>query len=159
DLAGNHGNLALVLRDLGRRPEAESAVRKALAIQEPLAEEFPGFPEYRRELALSHNNLGSLLRELGRLPEAEAAHRRALALREPRAEESPAVTGYRVDLGDSYINFGNLVSDGGDPRASLEWFARAARTLEGVLAQVSRDAAARLSLRNTHWSRALALQK
>ena len=51
DLALSHNNLGVLLAGLGKRPEAEEQYRKALAIQEKLAAEFPAVPEYRKHLA------------------------------------------------------------------------------------------------------------
>ena len=47
----SHNNLGNLLADLGKRPEAEQQYRKALAIQEKLAADFPAVPEYRQDLA------------------------------------------------------------------------------------------------------------
>ena len=105
DLALGLDNLGTRLRDnlftknLGERPEAEAAFRRALAIEEKLAADFPAVPGYRFELANSHNGLGNLLMELRRLPEAEAAFRRALAIDQELAADFPAMPAYRARVG------------------------------------------------------------
>ena len=60
-LAQSHNGLGDLLAGLGKRPEAEEQFRKALAIQEKLAAEFPAGPDYRKDLADCYNNLGNLL--------------------------------------------------------------------------------------------------
>jgi tetratricopeptide (TPR) repeat protein len=111
DLASNHNDAGLVLRDLGMRSEAEMAFRRALAIQEKLTADFPTVPQYRRDLATNHNNVGLVLRDLGKGPEAETAYRRALAIYEKLAADLPAVPTYRLDLARSHYNLGNLLRD------------------------------------------------
>ena len=53
DLAMSHNNLACLLPELGKQPEAEKQHRKALAIQEKLVAEFPAVPAYREDLAMN----------------------------------------------------------------------------------------------------------
>ncbi len=62
-----HHNQGIVLRALGRLPEAEAAQRRALDLQPDHAE--------------ACNHLGGLLQAQGRAAEAEAAYRRAIGLR------------------------------------------------------------------------------
>jgi tetratricopeptide (TPR) repeat protein len=159
DLATSHNNLGVLLADLGKQGEAEAAYGAGLKIQEQMAAEFPSVPEYRKDLARSHNNLGALLNDLGKRREAEAAYRAALNIREQLAADFPGVAVYVVELGNSYKNFGNLVREKGEPQAALDWFARAIGALEPVLQKEPRLVSARQTLRNAHWSRALALDK
>ena len=159
DLARSHNNLGILLNNLGKRPEAEEQYRKALAIQEKLAAEFPAVPDYRKDLAPSHNNLGILLAGLGKRPEAEEQYRKALAIQEKLVAEFPAVPQYRVDLGGGCCNFGILVRDSGQPGESLEWFEKAIRTLTAVYEQDRRLVAAREFLRNSHRDRAMAYDR
>jgi predicted O-linked N-acetylglucosamine transferase (SPINDLY family) len=60
------GNLAIVLRAMGRLAEAEAACRRAIALD-------PGFVD-------AHKILGSTLQDLGQSDDAETAFRRAIAL-------------------------------------------------------------------------------
>jgi tetratricopeptide (TPR) repeat protein len=57
ELARSHNNLGALLRDTGKRDEAEEQYRSSLAIREKLVAEFPTVPDYRSDLASSHNNL------------------------------------------------------------------------------------------------------
>lgn len=81
DYADAHNNLGVVLKELNRLPEAESAYLCALAIS----------PEH----ADAHNNLGVLLDDLNRFSEAEAAYQRALAI--------------RPDFADAHYNLGRVL--------------------------------------------------
>ena len=84
---------------LGRSQDSENAYRRAVALGQQLAADFPTRPEFRQELAMSHNNLGVLLKATGRLTEAEAAYAEALAdlqatrRRLPRPARVPAGPG------------------------------------------------------------------
>jgi tetratricopeptide (TPR) repeat protein len=152
----SHNPLGVLLADLGRRPEAEAQYRRALALQEKLAAQFPAVPQYRDDLAGSHDNLGLLLAGLGKRPEAEEQYRRALALKEKLAAEFPAVPRYQVALGGAYCNFGNLIRNGGQPGKSPEWFTKAIRILTAVYDQDRQLMVAKRFLRNSHENRAYA---
>ena len=64
-LARSHNSLGLLLTHLGKRPEAEEQYRKALAIREKLAAEFPAVPQYQVDLGGSYCNLGRLVSNSG----------------------------------------------------------------------------------------------
>jgi tetratricopeptide (TPR) repeat protein len=119
ELARSHNNLGNLLRDLGKRAEAETAYRHAAVIQEKLAADFPAVPQYRLELAGSHNNVGILLADLGKRSEAEVAYRRALAIQEKLSADFPAVPQYRLELAKSHNCLGDLLGDLGK-RAEAE---------------------------------------
>jgi eukaryotic-like serine/threonine-protein kinase len=93
---------------LGRSPASENAYRRAVALFQRLAADFPTRPEFRQELALSHNYLASVLRTAGRLKEAEAAYGEALAILKQLATEFPAQQEYRQTLAGVQNNLGNL---------------------------------------------------
>ena len=80
--------------------EAEAEYRKALAIQQKLADDNPAVTEFRSGLAHSHNNLGILLCETGKPAEAEAEYRKALAIYRKLADDNPAVTDFRSRPGE-----------------------------------------------------------
>ena len=69
---------------MGRVKDAEAAYVDALAVQRPLAANFPTRPDYLTDLGRTHHSLGVLLLEAGRLTEAGKHHRRALP-----ADDSP----------------------------------------------------------------------
>ena len=61
----SHNNLGILLSSTGKPSEAEAEYRKALAIQQKLADDNPAVTEFRSRLALSHNNLGCAAVEYG----------------------------------------------------------------------------------------------
>src|SRR5262249_23199781 len=144
---------------VGKRPEAEGQYRKALAIQEKLADDFPDVPEYRRHLSNCHNNLGNLLGLLGKRPEAKEQLGKALAIRQELDDEFPDVPAYQIVLGGSFCNFGHLVGASGRPSESLVWFEKAIRTLKAAYEQDRRLADAQQFLRNSHLGRAIAYER
>jgi tetratricopeptide (TPR) repeat protein len=159
DLAVTHNNLGALLRNQGKRAEAEAEYRGALALYERLAADFPAVPVHRGRLALIHNNLGNMLSDRGKGTEAEAEYRKALALQEKLATDFPAVPAYTVDLAGSYLSLGKFVRDRGEPAAALNWYAKAIATVGPVHGADPRFVPARQVLRNSHWGRALALDR
>jgi WD40 repeat protein/serine/threonine protein kinase/Tfp pilus assembly protein PilF len=73
-----HHNLAVLLVDLKRFPEAEAAFRQASTLYESLVAGAPAALEYRREAAETLIELGSFLGKVGRHQEAQKAFRAAL---------------------------------------------------------------------------------
>jgi tetratricopeptide (TPR) repeat protein len=68
------------LHDLRRQPEqAAEAYRKAVALLEALANEFPQKAAYHRDLGQAHHLFGLALRRLGRTDEAREVLRQALS--------------------------------------------------------------------------------
>jgi tetratricopeptide (TPR) repeat protein len=98
---------------LGELKEAEAAYRQGLAIQIPLAAQFPDRPDLRQQLAGAHLNLGTLLYQTGRLKEAEAALRDALAIQKKLAAEAPTHADFRHPLGIIHLNLGTLLHQTG----------------------------------------------
>jgi tetratricopeptide (TPR) repeat protein len=93
----------------GKAVEAQAAYRKAVAVQEKLARNFPGVAEYRFDLASSHVSLGGVLLQTGRLKEAEAGTRRAVALLERLVAEFPTLGPYRQELARAYEHLGQVL--------------------------------------------------
>ena len=113
DLADTVSRIGVLLSETGKPAEAEAEYRRALAIQQKLADDHPAVADFRDGLANSHNNLGILLMATGRPAEAEAEYRAALAIRQKLADDHPAVTEFRSRLAGSHHNLGNLLSDDG----------------------------------------------
>jgi tetratricopeptide (TPR) repeat protein len=82
---------------------------------------------------------------MNRLGEAEAALRRALSTHEKLVKDFPDVSAYVVDLGMFLGNFGELVRQG-NPEHALQWYAKAIRTLEPIVAREPGRMEARASL-------------
>ena len=98
-LADCHNNLGTVLWNTGKPAKAAAKYRKALAIQQKLADDNPAVTEFRSSLALSHNNFGLLLLNTGKPAEAEAEYRKApgdpaeAGRRQPRRHRLPQPSG------------------------------------------------------------------
>ena len=71
----------------------------------------------------------------------------------------PEVQSYAVTLGVGLLNSGNLLRDLGQHQAALESYARAQRTLGGVLMKEPRHEVAKLALAKVHGGKALTLAR
>jgi serine/threonine protein kinase len=87
---------------LGRHRDAVEGFRRAEALLEDLAAEFPETADYREKLARAEGNLGVELAMLGDQAGAETALRRGIALRSQLVEDFPDNLEYRVDLANNY---------------------------------------------------------
>ena len=72
-------NLGICLMEIDRLSEADELFRRAIGIEEKLADDSPFVPFYKKRLAMSCGRLGLLLFWLGRLKEGEPHLRRAVA--------------------------------------------------------------------------------
>ena len=95
----------LAAEQTDKKSEAEAEYRKAIALWQKLADDYPAVTEFRSGLAVSLNNLGLLLNDSGRQSESEAEFRKAIALMQKLADDNPAVTEFRYGLA---INRPNL---------------------------------------------------
>jgi tetratricopeptide (TPR) repeat protein len=100
-------NLAVLYRDTQRMVEAETAVKRALAISHKLAEANPS--DYLPHVATTLNNLGLLHSDMRRLPEAELAYLEALGIRRKLAEANPA--DYQPHVATTLNNLGLLYTN------------------------------------------------
>jgi tetratricopeptide (TPR) repeat protein len=89
DLAKHHNNLGALLRALGRRPEAEAEYRRAIALQEQLAADFPTGSQYAVGLGGSYCNLGQLLRDRGETASSLEWYAKARAVLRPILDKEP----------------------------------------------------------------------
>jgi serine/threonine-protein kinase len=144
---------------MGHWEEAVEAYDQTLPVLEKLAAQFPKVALHRRDLAGIHNNRGLLFKDLGRLDEAEAAYRQALPIQEKLAAEFGNDGVHVLDLSRSYCNLGYLVRDQGQSAAALDWYNKALRTLQPVLAGDARRVEARGCLRYLYAGRAEALAR
>ncbi len=106
---------------LGDHGQAEQAYRRAIAMQQALADNTPGNLDHRADLAVSHNNLGFELVALSRPDEAEAAYRHAIEIQEKlvATRESPE---FRSALAQSWGNLGDLYRSIGKMRDAEQAF-------------------------------------
>jgi len=156
-LAGCHQNGALVYGAQGRTADAEATGQKALALNEQLVRDYPEAVHHKKRLAQTHNNLGLLYSRSRQHAKAEAAYQQSLALNEAILRDHPKVVTFIVEVGGSYSNMATHVRRSRSPEDSLEWSARAIRTLEPVLDQDPRDVYARVTLFDAFVGRGLAL--
>ncbi len=104
------GLLAAVKFDAGELAQAEPEFRRALAIQQKLADDNPAVTNFRRALAQTHMNLSVLHDRSGKLAEAEAENRRALAIHQKLVDDNPAVSSFRDFLAWNHLNLGILLT-------------------------------------------------
>ncbi len=110
DTAMAYKRMGDIHRLLGEFGEAEQAYRRALAIFEALATEFPKAPDYPRALASTLTNLGLLLKDSGRVKEAENAYGKALELYERLADDFTDPL-YRHEQAKAYHNLAVLLAE------------------------------------------------
>jgi serine/threonine protein kinase len=91
---------------LGRRPEAERALRGAIALFEKLSEESPAETRCRVELARCYRELGAILVGRGLSRQGGDAYRHAMSLMEVLVAASPGEPNYRAWLSDAYRSLG-----------------------------------------------------
>jgi tetratricopeptide (TPR) repeat protein len=163
-LGETHYKLGDLLHAARKFAEAERALNKALTIQQVLVAEYPGVPNYRRQLCRSHNELGVVLMEdPRRSKEAESNLVTAVKLIERLLADRPDGGITMVALGGSCCNLGLVLRDRGDLKTSLTWYQRAVDALEPVYQKESqpgprRDQAQRF-LHNSHSGRAGTLSR
>src|SRR5262249_36392084 len=118
--------------DPNRRSEAETAFRKAQAVQQELATAFPLISNHRLDLASSTNYLGLLWLSQDRVPEALEAFAKARELRERLVRDHPENSTYGVDLADSYCTSGSLALAEGNGQQAVDWYIKAISAVEPV---------------------------
>jgi serine/threonine protein kinase/tetratricopeptide (TPR) repeat protein len=107
-----HRRLAIINCQLGQIDQAEPHFRKAVALSEKLAAEYPTNRSYQQELAKTNHNLGHFLGAEGfrtLLPagkEIEAYFLRAIAVGEGLIAKDSADASYLADLGWTYNSLG-----------------------------------------------------
>src|SRR5262249_61852393 len=92
-----HLSIGTLLRLNGKPEEALTAWRRALAIQQQLADANPAVAEFQHARARSHFNIGIVLRDTGKLGETLKEHQKALAIQQKLADANPAVAGSQRD--------------------------------------------------------------
>lgn len=91
DLARAYNNLAYLLREENKLPEARQFYERAVGISEILNRENPGNREYREELATFYNNLAALLWDQNEVSLAKELNHQAVDLIEELATPAPAL--------------------------------------------------------------------
>jgi serine/threonine protein kinase/Flp pilus assembly protein TadD len=134
----NRNQLAVGLTSLGstflglnRRPEAEKALRKGLAILEKLTTEFPAVPAYRSDLCNLYSWLSTFLLSAGQTQQALEIKQKELSNWDHLAASHPTVPEYRSGLASGRMNFADLLQKIGRTR-------EAEQVLQRSLADLSR---------------------
>jgi tetratricopeptide (TPR) repeat protein len=131
DLADTLITRGALLDEVGRFDPAESALREALDILQPLG------PDYRFPVARAMSNLGVLFGELDRPTDSEAMYHRAITLREELLGEHPGDLELLEGLATNWVNMGALFI--ADQRAD-----EAQKAFEKVLEVLQADSAQKL---------------
>ncbi|MEX2553622.1 MAG: protein kinase, partial [Actinomycetota bacterium] len=96
---------------LGNGPQAEGALRQAVALLDQLAAEFPTVPAYREDLALSREDLAYRLYWANKHEEHAELRRLDLADWEKLAADFPTVPHYQQRLAHAHTDLGNALKD------------------------------------------------
>ncbi len=133
DLATCMNNLGQLLKNAGRTPEAEKALREALELRRK-ATQGQGEQRDRLELANVADNLGGLLLGEGRYVEADSLFRESLSILEQLADSSsdPA---YQQTLARSRNNLGLLLSAVGRQEEAEQVYRQALDVLQQLAKQ------------------------
>jgi tetratricopeptide (TPR) repeat protein len=94
------------LKDDGRLPDAEVALKKSLFILQRLATDFPHTPAYRGDLGDVLNSLATILTNTGRMQEGMDIHKQAFVIFDRLAVEFPKETSYRHSSAGCLHNVG-----------------------------------------------------
>ena len=123
DTAGDRGQLAAILSELGRHDEAERELRRT-------AEDFTDrYGPDHVEVAIVRTALGAALHRTGRLDEADAEYRAGLAARErTQGAEHPM-------LAPTLLNLSALCEQRGDASEARAFAQRAADVLDGAVTE------------------------
>jgi tetratricopeptide (TPR) repeat protein len=116
--------LGFVLYRQGK-PEAEGELLEALQIFKPLVAEFPGNPEFQRQLGNAYLHLGNLYRDTQRPEKAVSVLLETLKVYEPLAERFPTVPNYPSELGGALNNLAMVRLNQGDLPEAQQLLARA----------------------------------
>ena len=104
--------------------EAEAEYRKALAIQQKLADDNPAVTQFRGFLANHHFGLCILLSDTGKPTEAQAEYRKALAIRKKLADDNPSIPDFQSDLADMLSSIGWRLTQAGKTDEAIGYHTR-----------------------------------
>jgi tetratricopeptide (TPR) repeat protein len=112
---------------------AEAAYRKAIPLQEQLAQERPLAHGWKFNLSMSYGGLAVVYKATGRRDQAESAFLEALRLQEAIVRRSPNETKYLSNLGATYAYLGELLDLVKQPKAKLDRLGQAIGAFEKTL--------------------------
>jgi serine/threonine protein kinase len=124
-LGHGHGGIGRVLSQTGKPEAALESYRKALAIQQKLADANPAVTEFQSDLAMSHNVTGAVLIHTGKPEEALTEYRKSLAIFQKLADANPGITQFQSDLAWRHCDIAGVLSQTGEPEEALTEFRKA----------------------------------
>jgi serine/threonine-protein kinase len=132
ELARVCNNLGVMLKRLGRYPEAQKSLKQALDLRQKVLEESPNDLEYRQALAKTWYDLATVLARLAkqRAP-AEEAYREALKIQEALCVQHEDANLQR-DRAQTLNNLGILLEDA-DAKMAEEAFVEAVKIYENIV--------------------------
>ena len=119
DLALDLNQFGLVCNALGQTAQAVEAGRRACAVMEALARDFPADIEIQSRLAGVYNDSAALMDNSGHQDEGLRSLRRACEIREQLVASNPTVTGFSADLALSEANLGSVLYTQGHAEEGL----------------------------------------
>ncbi len=96
------------LREPSKEAEGLHSLKRAVAIQERLAQENPSITEFQNNLAMSHNVIGILLVSMDRPAEALESYERACVIQERLARDHPDSPDFASALGGTLSNIAGI---------------------------------------------------
>jgi tetratricopeptide (TPR) repeat protein len=142
-LLTSSSNLVAEFASSGRFEKAEPYALTAVSLGETLLRNHPNDLDDQYMLSTCYENLAGVYELKGQLDLTEANYRKSLALREKITREHPAVMQYSIVLAGTYINLGELAQRRAKSQDALDSLDKGVETLQGVLANVPREADAR----------------
>jgi eukaryotic-like serine/threonine-protein kinase len=140
------GRVGRIRDALGEPDKAEEAYRRAADHQQALAEEFPGEPGYRSDLAQSLIAWVDLLVSLNRFTEAEQHGRRALLLFEQLCKEAPRSPAYRHGAARTHGALATIAEKTGRAREAEDRYEQSLALRRGLRDEFPKDLAYRRSV-------------
>jgi tetratricopeptide (TPR) repeat protein len=129
-----YSRVADIQEQVGRPRKAEEAYGQAVALLEKLSADYPGRPEFRRDLAAAHANRGLVLQAAGRSDQAETVYQEAEKLLQELIVEFPKEPQYKWDLAEG-VNRRGLQAKARHALAEATGFFNRAVVLFGELAR------------------------
>ncbi|MGF1578528.1 MAG: protein kinase [Gemmataceae bacterium] len=131
-VARSLNNYAILIRD--QKPDdAETMLRRGLAIQQQLKKLNPDNPSYGRKLAEIRNNLGELAQHNSQYKEAESEYKQAIAIMERLVRDFPTIPHYQLRVAQISTNLGLLYEENKKPAEAIEYFRRSVRHYETLI--------------------------
>ena len=121
-LALAHHRIGLLQSRTGKPAAAMESYRRALAIEQKLADDNPTGTDFRNSVARTYHDLGEVQSKIGKPAEAVDSLRRALEIEQKLADENPTVTEFRHVLARTHNDLGTLQVQINQPAEALESF-------------------------------------